>query len=65
MIDRATEQEKLNAPSNNTIHSNVTQQLDLNFYLGIYGGMIVPWRAFVRFNISGCFSHLDCLSYQV
>lgn len=43
MIDRVGEQEKLDVPSNITsgVIANSTQQLDLNFYLGIYGGMII------------------------
>lgn len=50
MINRATEQEKLDFPSfnfnstndtngNNSI--NATQELNLHFYLGIYAGMLV------------------------
>ncbi|KAI7808003.1 multidrug resistance-associated protein 4 [Triplophysa rosa] len=39
----ATEQEKLDTPSNTTsgMNASITQQLDLNFYLGVYGGLTV------------------------
>lgn len=50
MTDRATEQEKLNVSSSNinstictngTFGNNTTQELNLDFFLGIYAGMLI------------------------
>ncbi|KAA0713229.1 Multidrug resistance-associated protein 4 [Triplophysa tibetana] len=43
ITDRATEQEKLDTPSNTTsgMNATISQPLDLTFYLGVYGGLTV------------------------
>ena len=47
VIDRAGEQEKLNVNGTVTVPNgvNVTEELSLDFYLGIYAGQ-TPWKPY-------------------
>jgi hypothetical protein len=47
VIDRAGKQEKLNVNGTVTVQNgvNVTEELNLDFYLGIYAGE-TPWKPY-------------------